>query len=323
MADLPPERLAVNQPAFTYTGLDYFGPLEVTVGRHREKRYGVLFTCLTTRGVHIELASSLDTSSCILAVRNFMNRRGPPLQIWSDNGTNLRGAERELKMAIEAVDKSELVDQTQSKTPHATYVEWKFNPPSAPHFGGAWERMVGLVKGPLYRTLKSRAPKEETLRSLLIEIENLINSRPLNYASSADGSPEPTITPNHFLRLTDRQVYPPGDFTKTDWRKQWRLCQEMTSEYWNKFLLDYLPNISTRSKWFDETKPIKIGQLVLIIDETLKRGEWKKAVVTDVHPSADGRIRTVTVRTANSALVRPVVKLAIVNIDEDSHNGLI
>lgn len=321
MADLPPQRLALNQPAFTYTGMDFFGPLEITVGRHREKRYGVVFTCLTTRGVHIELASSMDTSSCILAVRNFMNRRGPPLQIWSDNGTNLRGAEKELREAFEAIDKTQLVDRTQSKSPHPTYVEWKFNPPSASHFGGAWERMVGLIKRPLYQMLKSRAPKEETLRSLLIEIENLINSRPLNYSSSADGSPEPTITPNHFLRLTDRQVTQPGNFLIADYRKQWRVCQELTSEYWNRFLLDYLPNISTRSKWFSEVKPITIGQVVLIIDETLKRGEWKKAIVTATHPSKDGRIRTVTVRTATSSFLRPVTKLAIININED--NGFV
>jgi transposase InsO family protein len=138
--------------------MDYFGPLLVTVGRHKEKRYGVIFVCLTTRAVHIELAETLDTSSCILAVRNFINRRGPPVQMWSDNGTNLRGAEKELREAIEAVDKSQLVDETQSKSPQHTYMEWKFSPPSAAHFNGAVERMVGLVKKPLYRVLKSRAP---------------------------------------------------------------------------------------------------------------------------------------------------------------------
>lgn len=318
MSALPPARLAINQPAFTNTMMDFFGPMLVTIGRRREKRYGVVFVCMTMRAVHIELASSLNTSSCIMAVRNFINRRGAVKQIWSDNGTNLRGAESELKEAIEAIDKAELMSQTQPNTPNYTYIEWKFSPPSAPHFNGAVERMVGLIKRPLYQILKSRAPPEETLRSLLIEIENIINSRPLNYTSNSDGDPEPAITPNHFLRLNDRPVMAPGNYQVTKWDNQWRICQEMTTEYWYKFLHDYIPNIGTRSKWYDENKPINVGQLVLVIDDTVKRNQWRRGVIKAVHPGKDGRIRTATVKMESTTLPRPVAKLAIINISENS-----
>ncbi|GBP48986.1 hypothetical protein EVAR_35607_1 [Eumeta japonica] len=74
--DLPPERLRHHQPPFTCTGVDYFGPMSVTIGRRHEKRYGALFTCLTTRAVHIELAESLSSDSMILALRRFIARRG-------------------------------------------------------------------------------------------------------------------------------------------------------------------------------------------------------------------------------------------------------
>ena len=88
MADLPKERLAYQSPPFTNTGVDYFGPFYVTVRRTTEKRWGFLFTCLTTRAVHVEVVPSMDTSSCVMGVERFVSRRGTPIMIWSDNGTN-------------------------------------------------------------------------------------------------------------------------------------------------------------------------------------------------------------------------------------------
>lgn len=96
MAPLPPARLAAFERPFTYVGIDYFGPLFVAVGRRREKRWGVIFTCLTIRAVHVEVAHSLDTSSCIMAISNFIARRGSPREIYTDNGTNFKAAEKVL-----------------------------------------------------------------------------------------------------------------------------------------------------------------------------------------------------------------------------------
>ncbi|XP_049886534.1 uncharacterized protein LOC126381018 [Pectinophora gossypiella] len=97
----PKSRLAHHQRPFTYTGLDYFGPMTVTVGRAHQKRYGVLFTCLTTRAVHLELAGSLSTDSAVMALRRFIGRRRCPTELWSDQGTNLRSADVEMKHAVE------------------------------------------------------------------------------------------------------------------------------------------------------------------------------------------------------------------------------
>lgn len=92
MASLPIARLSLNQRPFSYVGIDYFGPLYVTVGRHKEKRWGVIFTCMTIRAIHIEVAKDLTTDSCIIVIQNFIARRGTPIEIYCDNGTNLRGA---------------------------------------------------------------------------------------------------------------------------------------------------------------------------------------------------------------------------------------
>ena len=94
ISDLPTDRIIPDLPPFTYVGVDYFGPLEVKRGRSIVKRYGVIFTCLTTRAVHLEVAHSLDTDSCINACRRFISRRGQVLEMRSDNGTNSVATER-------------------------------------------------------------------------------------------------------------------------------------------------------------------------------------------------------------------------------------
>ena len=105
---LPSIRLTPSVCAFTIAGMDYFGPMTVSVGRRREKRYGVLFTCMSTRAVHLEIAHDLSTDSFIMAIRRMIGRRGQPRQICSDNGTNLRGADRELRESLASLTKTVL-----------------------------------------------------------------------------------------------------------------------------------------------------------------------------------------------------------------------
>ena len=97
MANLPKERLTSGDPPFTNVGVDYFGPFYVRQGRSNVKRYGCLFTCLVVRAVHIEVVNSLDTDSFINALRRFINLRGCPTTVYSDNGTNFQAGERELR----------------------------------------------------------------------------------------------------------------------------------------------------------------------------------------------------------------------------------
>ena len=96
MAGLPKDRLT-PAPPFTYVGVDYFGPVTTKQGRKENKRYGELLTCLVSRAVHIEIGNSLETDSFLNALRRFIARRGPVLEILCNNGTNFIGAERELR----------------------------------------------------------------------------------------------------------------------------------------------------------------------------------------------------------------------------------
>ena len=141
MSDLPKEKLAYQIPPFTNTGVDYFGPIYVTVRRTTEKRWGFLFICLTIRAVHFEIVTSMDTSSCVMGVERFVSRRGTPAMIWSDNGTNFIGAEKVLRESIEKWNVVNIAAELAHKGSR-----WRFNPPSAPHQGGIWERLVRSFK---------------------------------------------------------------------------------------------------------------------------------------------------------------------------------
>ena len=130
MADLPRNRIS-PAPPFTYTGVDYFGPFIIKEGRKEVKRYGSFFSCLVSRAVHIEIASTLTSSSFIQALRRFIARRGPVREIRSDNGTNFGGARNELLQAIEEMDHEEIRAKLREEK-----IDWLFNPSTASHMGG-------------------------------------------------------------------------------------------------------------------------------------------------------------------------------------------
>ena len=131
---MPAARMAVAKPAFYHTSIDYFGPLIVVFGRNKTvKRYGALFTCLTKREVHIEVAESLSTPDFINALRRFISMRGCPHSVFSDNGTNFRGAEPNLSQSTQDLG----TDPLMTEFPTQIGCKWTFLPPSAPHWGGA------------------------------------------------------------------------------------------------------------------------------------------------------------------------------------------
>lgn len=311
MGQLPLERLQQPPRAFFFVGIDYFGPIDVVIGRRHEKRYGVLFTCLSVRAVHLELAESLNTDSAILAIRRFIARRGQPVCIWSDNGTNLCSADRELRKALNEVDDDEI-----KKNCLAQNIDWKFIAPASPHMGGAWERMVRTVKQTLKIILRERIPKLEVLQTVLIEAENIVNSRPLTYVSSNENDFE-SITPNHFLIGTSSIVKPPGIFEqKFDLRKQWRFAQQLVDRFWHRWVREYLPTLTARSKWLQETRNIEVGEVVVLMDNQLPRNNWPLGRITAVYPGKDQKVRVVDIKTNTGTYRRSVSKICPIGLIE-------
>ena len=174
MADLSPEQLEAEEQSFTHTGVDYFGPIMVKHGRSKLKRYGCIMTCMTVRAVHLEVAPDLTTSSFINALRRFIARRGTVKYLYSDNGSNFVGAEKILRDNIKGWNQRQICEHFRKQG-----IQWSFNPPSASHMGGAWERMVGLIKRILGALLPRKQLSDDILQTVLLEVEAIVNSRPL------------------------------------------------------------------------------------------------------------------------------------------------
>lgn len=303
MADLPKARLRIFRPPFFSTGVDCFGPFIVKIGRRNEKRWGVIFKCLTTRAIHLDLLNSLDTDAFLLALRRFIARRGKPAEIISDQGTNFKGADRELQTAFK-----ELEPQLQQQL--ANYqVDFKFNPPNAPHFGGAWEREIRSIKSALQVAVGAQSLSEDVLHTILVEVEGILNSKPLGYVSADVANPDP-ITPNMLLMgrrdaSLPQAVYAPESIG----RRRWRHCQNLIDQFWIRYLRDYLPTLHPRYKWQHPTEPLALDTVVMIIDPNLPRAQWPIGRVVKLLPSRDDCVRTVQVQVRDKIYTRPVARL--------------
>ena len=305
MGDLPEGRLQAESPPFRYVGIDYFGPLFVKQARSTVKRYGVIFTCLTCRAVHLEIAHSLDTNSFLSAFRRFVSRRGTPIKAYSDNGTNLKGGERELRLSIKELNQSLIEKQL-----HQNGIQWHFNPPTASHMGGVWERLIRSTRKLLKSLVNEQLLKDEALLTVMAEVEQIINDRPLTSLSDDPRDPEP-LTPSKLLLLRNNSCVPPGLFSNTDnyTHRWWRQAQYVANVFWRRWLREYIPALQERQKWLRQRCNFKAGDLVLLVTENTPRGKWPLGLVTDVFPGRDGLVRAVTVKVGSTHKTRPITSL--------------
>lgn len=314
MADLPKCRILPDDPPFTKVGVDYFGPFLVKRGRSQVKRYGVIFTCLTTRAVHLEVASSLDTDACLNAIRRFLARRGQVKEMYSDNGTNFRSANSELKKAIKEWNSSMIIKSLQQRG-----IQWHFNPPAGSHHGGSWERLIRSVRKILNVTVKEQLLDEEGLHTLLCEAEAIINSRPITKESSDPNDLE-ALTPNHLLLLKVKPELPPGIFNKDAQyvNRRWRQIQYLADIFWKRWCKEYLMQLQERQRWTTPKRNFHVGDVVLIVDDTAPRNSWPLGRIVETFPDQKGLVRQVKVKTKTNELCRPVTKLCLLQEAEDN-----
>ena len=309
MASLPKERVNPVEKAFQTCGMDFFGPIEVKRGRSMVKRYGVIFTCLTSRAVHLEVAHSLDTSSCINAITRFMARRGPIKYIRSDNGSNLVSAEKELREQINTIDATKINDSLANNG-----IQWEFNPPSGSHFGGVWERMIRSVRKILCVLMKDNAVTldDEAISTLFCEVESILNNRPITNIPNVPSDLE-ALTPNHLLQLKSGNEFKLGNFDKSDCyhRKRWRQVQYLVDLFWKRWLKEYLPRLQERQKWCVTKRNVVVGDIVLIVESNI-RNSYCLGRVIDILKDKKGFVRSVEVKTKDTTLRRPIAKLCLV-----------
>ena len=308
MADLPASRVDILHCPFHCTSVDYFGPMIAKRGRTAVKGWGRLFTCLATRAVHLELADSLETDDFILVLRNFIGRRCRPGKLFRDNGRSFVGADKELREFIENLD------HTKSQNfVCAEGIQWHFNPPYAPHVGSAWEILVKSVNTALRSVLKETYVTESVLRTALIEVEAVLNSRPLTQ-NSTDPDAYVAHTPNHFLHSHRDVGLPLPDVcldNEINSHRWWRQAQVLADHVCRRWLNEYLPALTVRQKWLRDQITVNKNDLVLLVEKNRPRGHWELGRVVETIPGDDSKVRTVLVRTSTNVYTRPVVKICI------------
>lgn len=305
MAPLPVDRTKIVDRPFAITGVDYFGPLLVRRGRGTEKRYGCLFTCMSIRAIHIEVAQALDTDSFLCAFFRFAARRGNPSKLYSDNGTNFKGAEQDIKQCLRKWDQDQIHRKLSERE-----CEWVFSAPKSSHQGGVWERQIRSVRRVLRGLLGELLVDDQTLQTALVEVEKIINDRPLLKLTS-DPNDFAALTPSHLLLLNGNPCTVPGEFNRNVLRKRWRNAQHLADIFWTRWLKEYIPSLTTCQKWFRRGMDLIIGDLVLLVDENQHRGQWKKGVVEEVIVSRDNVVRQVRVRTSQGSMLRDVRQLCL------------
>ena len=308
MAPLVTERLTPDQPPFTYVGVDYFGPLYVSCRRSTVKRWGCIFTCLATRAIHVELAHGMTAASFISALQRFTSRRGRPSVVYSDNGTNFVGAEKELREELE----SWLGDVGRGARDYG--IDWRFNPPHASHRGGAMERMIRSVRRVLIAVTRDQRLSDEQMATAVCEAERVVNDRPLTYVGDDPSDPE-VLTPAKLLLLRSNTCLPMGEFVADDHyaTRWWRRAQHVANCFWKRWMREYVQALQERPCWQLVRANLRVGDVVLVRDMTAPRGQWPLGLVTGVEPSRDGLVRAVQLRSRGKRVRRPVTQ--VVNLE--------
>ncbi len=304
MADLPADW--VNPaPPFTYCGVDLFGPWLIKEGRKELKWYGVMFTCMASRAIHIEVANALSTDAFINALRRLISIRGPVRQLRSDKGTNFVGADRELREALTELDWEQVGTFLQGE--QCDRITFKMNAPSASHAGGVWERQIRSARNLLAGLMRQSGTQldDESLRILMYEAAAIVNGRPLTTDNLYDPHSLEPLTPNHLLTMKTEVVLPtPGNFQSADayGRKRWRRVQHLLNVFWSRWKNEFLQSLQDRQKWKTPRRNVSVGDVVLIRDQDLPRNRWQLPRVVQVFPSKDGLVCRVRLALADQSL---------------------
>ena len=318
MAPLPKDRLTEGSP-FKITGIDFFGPLYVKEEGKRnspaqmKKSYGLILTCASTRAIHLELLSSMNTTTFLQALKRFISRRGTPSIIYSDNAKTFKKASKILEFQGPNI----LTDEEIQSFVSNRRITWKFIAERAPWWGGMWERLIRSVKHAARKKLRNARLSYEEMETMLVEIEGMINSRPLTYVYSHPKEPSP-ISPSTLL-IGERITAWPEEIIADDsvWNydvdesvaRRLKYRQTLSQNFWNHWRNEYLSELKKAHRNFKETRIPKVGDVCVISDDNIKRCLWPLGIITQTYEGHDGKIRSVQLRSRGKLLIRPIQRL--------------
>ncbi|UYV72604.1 hypothetical protein LAZ67_10000024, partial [Cordylochernes scorpioides] len=282
---------------FEIAGVELTGHL---ILKNKKKAWIVIFTCAVYRGVHLELVTSLSMEAFLQAFRRFIARRGRPLIVYSDNGTNFKG----MANALKKIDFSRLKCDPTLKN-----ITWKFIPPGAPWWGGWWERLIGRMKQLLFRILGQTSLGYEELSTVMCDVESLMNTRPLTYLTEESEDLAP-LTPSLFLHEVREVGVPDLDLIDNQTlSRKYQYIKRVREDLRERFRIEYFGFLRQETRRLKATIPLKVGDMVLIGQESLKRLHWSLARIIQLYPGKDGLVRVAKVKTSSGDKIRPIQKL--------------
>lgn len=309
--NLPTTRTQGTNP-YQEIGVDYAGPIQYRVSKQREaKAYVLLYACSLTRGIYLDLLPNLETGECLKSLKQFIARRGRPERMYSDNGRTFVDAAN----WIRAVMKDERL-QT-----HLTInqFKWQFNLSRAPLWGGQFERMIGVVKSTLNKTIGNGLLWWKELQEVLLDVEVTLNNRPLSYVQN--DVQMPLLTPNALLFLNSNLLpeLQPHHFETADLRKRAKHLlkyKEATRSRWTKEYLRSLRERHRAQRGAGGDTPT-VGDLVIVRTEDKNRGKWPLGIIESLIVGNDGVVRGVKLRAGKSYVERAIQQLYPVELSCD------
>ncbi|XP_065062391.1 uncharacterized protein LOC135689168 [Rhopilema esculentum] len=312
MSQLPDFRV-YEAHAFDAVGIDFAGPLYVrTEDNSLKKVYIALFTCATTRALHIEVVPDMTTNTFLLCLKRFVSRRGIPRIIVTDNAKTFKAASKILVKLFKSREISNYLTDRK--------IRWKFNLAKAPWWGGFYERLIRGIKSCLKKNLSKAKLSYDEIQTIIIQIESVLNSRPLTYLYSSEL--EEPLTPSHLvigrrlLSLPERYFEEDIDYNETAdvARKREQHVARVFQHYWRRWKKEYLIDLREYHKVPNKTRDrpnINIGDVVTVQDENIRnRIEWKLGRVADLIIGRDDVTRGARIQLANGNFIeRPIQKL--------------
>ena len=310
--NLPVDRTQGTHP-FQVVGVDYAGPIKYRKrGRAEGKAYIVLYACSLSRALYLDLVSSLETREFILSLKKLIARKGRPQKVYSDNGSTFVGAARWLRKAM--------CDEKFNKFLTENGIVWQFNLSRAPWWGGQFERMVGLVKNALNKTIGCGFLSWEELEEVLLDTEIALNNRPLSYVE--DDVALPTLTPN-LMMFPNSNILPdlaPHHIDDADLRRRAKHLRKCKNALWKRWSSEYLRNLRERHNLKHRGKPctLAVGDVVILKSEEKNRGKWPLGIVQELYRGRDRVVRAVKLRSGRNFLERSVQHVYPLELSCDS-----
>ena len=244
--DLPIERMALVPP-FTNCGLDALGPFHLKhTGRNTKKQFVLIGCCMSTRAIALIPLRDMTTSAVINSLIKIHSQFPALKKLFSDNGSNFRGADREIQEAMKAFNKQEINEKLEQIN-----LSWEFGPAHCGAAGGAWERLIKMVKKLLRSVIGQQNVDVNDFETLLSGAASVMNRRPLT-AASADVNDTLPITPSHFLYpylfVDSTHLIPPCTGDPETLRHGWKSSQALLDKFWNRFKSEYLTELTNKRR---------------------------------------------------------------------------